>query len=213
MRITHFALAGISLAALAACDSPSAPPPPAGGESAATGAAGNVAGPALRIVGSSTVYPFTTAVAENFKRKFPAAATPIVESTGTGGGIKLFCGGVGTQHPDIANASRRIKASEVEMCNTNGVKQIVEVQVGLDGIALAQAKAADDMDLTPRADLPRARRDQARRLEEHRHDLEPDRRQAPQSQDRGARPAADVGHARRLQRTRHGGRLRARSRT
>ena len=94
----------------------------------------------VRVVGSSTVYPFTTAVAEQFKRRFPQFEPPIVESTGTGGGIKLFCGGVGTQHPDIANASRRIKASEVAMCAKNGVTQVVEIQVGLDGIALAQAK-------------------------------------------------------------------------
>lgn len=149
MRITSLALAGIGLMALAACDSSPAPTPPTDGETAGTVAAGNVSGPALRIVGSSTVYPFTTAVAENFRRKYPAAAAPIVESTGTGGGIKLFCGGVGTQHPDIANASRRIKKSEVELCAANGVKEIVEVQVGLDGIAIAQAKSDADMDVTP----------------------------------------------------------------
>jgi phosphate transport system substrate-binding protein len=147
MRTLSLALAGLSLAALAACDSAPTSPAQQGGDTAV--AAGNVSGPALRIVGSSTVYPFTTAVAESFKRKYPAAATPIVESTGTGGGIKLFCGGVGIQHPDIANASRRIKKSEVELCNANGVSQIIEVQVGLDGIALAQAKADADMDLTP----------------------------------------------------------------
>jgi phosphate transport system substrate-binding protein len=141
MRFTRFALLGAGLAALAACDS--APTAPAGGESAAA------SGPALKIVGSSTVYPFTTAVAESFKNKNPGVPAPVVESTGTGGGIKLFCGGVGLEHPDIANASRRIKKSEVELCNANGVKQIVEVQVGLDGIALAQAKADAAMDLTP----------------------------------------------------------------
>ena len=148
MRTTSLALAGIGLLALAACDSSPAPTPPQGGDTAATGGI-NVSGPALRIVGSSTVYPFTTAVAENFRRKYPAAAAPIVESTGTGGGIKLFCGGVGTQHPHIANASRRIKKSEVELCNANGVKQIVEVQVGIDGIAVAQAKSDAEMDVTP----------------------------------------------------------------
>lgn len=148
MRTTSLALAGIGLLTLAACDSSPAPTPPQGGDTAATGGV-NVSGPALRIVGSSTVYPFTTAVAENFRRKYPAAAAPIVESTGTGGGIKLFCGGVGTQHPDIANASRRIKKSEVELCNTNGVKQIVEVQVGLDGIAIAQSKSDAHLDVTP----------------------------------------------------------------
>jgi phosphate transport system substrate-binding protein len=150
---TRFALLGISLGALAACDSsPSntATAPSPGGETANEAGAVNVAGPAIRIVGSSTVYPFTTAVAESFKRKYPSASTPIVESTGTGGGIKLFCGGVGLDHPDIANASRRIKPSEVELCNQNGVKQIVEVQVGLDGIAIAQAKSDEDLKLTPR---------------------------------------------------------------
>ena len=149
MRTTSLALAGIGLLALAACDSSPAPTPPQGGDTAATGGV-NVSGPALRIVGSSTVYPFTTAVAENFRRKYPAAAAPIVESTGTGGGIKLFCGGVGTQHPDIANASRRIKKSEVELCNANGVKQVVEIQVGLDGLALAQSKTDADLALTTR---------------------------------------------------------------
>ena len=81
----------------------------------------------ISIVGSSTVYPFTTTVAEQFGRagKFK---TPKVESTGTGGGIKLFCNGVGVQHPDIANASRRIKQSEVDTCAKNGVKDIVEVK-------------------------------------------------------------------------------------
>src|SRR5687767_3455836 len=87
----------------------------------------------VTVVGSSTVYPFTTTVAEQFGRagKFK---TPKVESTGTGGGIKLFCAGVGVQHPDVANASRAIKASEVEACTKAGVKEIIEVKVGYDGI-------------------------------------------------------------------------------
>ena len=91
------------------------------------------------ISGSSTVFPFTTTVAEQFGRggKFK---TPKVESTGTGGGIKLFCAGIGPQHPDVANASRRIKASEVEGCAKNGVKEILEVKIGYDGIVLANAK-------------------------------------------------------------------------
>ncbi len=93
----------------------------------------------IRIVGSSTVFPFSTAVAEEFGRttKFK---TPIVESTGTGGGIKLFCSGVGVQNPDIANASRRIKDSEVEQCAKNGVTEITEVKIGFDGIVFANAK-------------------------------------------------------------------------
>ncbi len=116
-----------------------------GAAAASTVAAGLVQAQAARdyifIVGSSTVYPFTTAVAEQFGRagKFK---TPKVESTGTGGGLKLFCAGVGPQHPDITNASRRIKASEVESCAKNGVKDIVEVKVGFDGIVLANAKSA-----------------------------------------------------------------------
>ncbi len=99
------------------------------------------------IVGSSTVYPFTTAVAEQFGRagKFK---TPKVESTGTGGGLKLFCGGVGPQHPDVANASRRIKATEVDTCAKNGVKDILEVKIGFDGIVLANEKGAPAFNLT-----------------------------------------------------------------
>lgn len=95
----------------------------------------------LRIVGSSTLYPFVTAVAEQFKRTNPQFPGPIVESTGTGGGIKLFCAGVGERFPDVANASRRIKASEIEDCRKNGVTDIIEVQIGLDGLAVAQGRA------------------------------------------------------------------------
>ena len=90
----------------------------------------------IRIVGSSTVYPFATAVAEEFGRggKFK---TPIIESTGTGGGMKLFCAGVGVEHPDISNASRRIKQTEFDQCAKNGVKEITEVKIGYDGIVIA----------------------------------------------------------------------------
>jgi phosphate transport system substrate-binding protein len=100
----------------------------------------------IRIVGSSTVFPFATAVAETFGKTsgFP---TPVVESTGSGGGLKLFCAGVGEEHPDITNASRRIKASEVETCAKNGIT-ITEVKVGFDGIVLANSKAAPTYDLT-----------------------------------------------------------------
>ena len=94
----------------------------------------------IRAVGSSTVYPFATAVAERFARANPAAGAPIIESTGTGAGMKLFCAGVGERFPDIENASRRIKASEVKLCAANGVTAITEVQVGLDGIAFATSK-------------------------------------------------------------------------
>jgi phosphate transport system substrate-binding protein len=86
------------------------------------------------------VYPFAKAVAERMARTNPRAGTPIIESTGTGAGMKLFCAGVGERFPDIANASRRIKASETKACAANGVNQITEIQVGIDGIVLATAK-------------------------------------------------------------------------
>ena len=101
----------------------------------------------IRIVGSSTVYPFTTTVAEQFG-KTGGGKTPIVESTGTGGGLKLFCAGVGEATPDIANASRPIKKAEFEDCQKNGVKDIVEIKIGLDGIVLAMSKNAPDLSLT-----------------------------------------------------------------
>ncbi len=103
----------------------------------------------IRIVGSSTVYPFATVVAEEFGRNSDFK-TPIIESTGSGGGLKLFCAGVGVDHPDITNASRRIKASEVELCASNGVDAITEVQIGFDGIVLANANSAPKMALTLR---------------------------------------------------------------
>lgn len=103
----------------------------------------------ISIVGSSTVYPFATTVAEQFGRasKFK---TPKVESTGSGGGLKLFCSGVGVEYPDIANSSRRIKSSEVEGCATNGVNEIVEVKIGYDGIVLANSKQSSRVSLTTR---------------------------------------------------------------
>src|SRR6478609_6459853 len=85
----------------------------------------------IRIVGSSTVYPFTTTVAEHFG-KAGGGKTPVVESTGTGGGIKLFCAGVGEGHPDATNASRAMKKSEFEDCQKNGVKDVVEIKIGFD---------------------------------------------------------------------------------
>src|SRR5688572_9707614 len=91
----------------------------------------------MRAVGSSTVYPFAKAVAERVARVNPRLGTPIVESTGTGAGMKLFCGGVGARFPDVANASRRMKASEAKLCAANGVTKITEIQVGIDGIAFA----------------------------------------------------------------------------
>jgi phosphate transport system substrate-binding protein len=110
------------------------------------------AGPALardqiRIVGSSTVFPFTTTVAENFG-KTSGMKTPVVESTGTGGGMKLFCSGAGEDTPDMTNASRRIKKSEFEECVKNGVTEIVEIKVGFDGLSIAASKEAAPMKLT-----------------------------------------------------------------
>jgi phosphate transport system substrate-binding protein len=110
------------------------------------------AGPALardqiRIVGSSTVYPFTTTVAENFG-KTSGMKTPVVESTGTGGGMKLFCAGAGEDTPDMTNASRPIKKSEFEDCAKNGVTDIVEVKIGFDGLTIAASKDAPAMKLT-----------------------------------------------------------------
>jgi phosphate transport system substrate-binding protein len=101
----------------------------------------------ISIVGSSTVYPFATVVAEQFG-KTTKFKTPKIESTGSGGGLKLFCAGVGVQHPDITNASRRIKKSECEMCDKNGVTDIVEVKIGYDGIVLANSKKSAPMKLT-----------------------------------------------------------------
>jgi phosphate transport system substrate-binding protein len=101
----------------------------------------------IKIVGSSTVYPFSTAVAENFGRS-TSFKTPIVESTGSGGGLKLFCAGTGAKHPDITNASRRIKASEVELCASNDVNDIIEVKIGYDGIVLANSRKSTRMELT-----------------------------------------------------------------
>ena len=96
----------------------------------------------MRAVGSSTVYPFAKIVAERIARANPRLGTPIIESTGTGAGMKLFCAGVGERFPDVENASRRMKASEAKLCASNGVTQITEIQVGLDGVTLATAKAS-----------------------------------------------------------------------
>ncbi len=104
----------------------------------------------IHIVGSSTVYPFATAVAERFTRANPGIAAPVIESTGTGAGMKLFCAGVGERFPDITNASRRMKASEAKTCTANGVRQITEIQVGLDGIVLAGSKQSPALNLTSR---------------------------------------------------------------
>ena len=103
----------------------------------------------INIVGSSTVYPFATVVAENFGRG-SAFKTPKIESTGSGGGMKLFCAGLGTDHPDITNASRRMKSGELETCRENGVQDVVEIKIGYDGIVVANAKGAPAVQLTLR---------------------------------------------------------------
>jgi phosphate transport system substrate-binding protein len=103
----------------------------------------------ISIVGSSTVYPFSTVVAERFG-KSTKFATPKVESTGSGGGLKLFCSGVGSATPDITNASRAIKSSEIKLCAKNGIKDIIEVTVGYDGIVLANTTAAKQISLSRR---------------------------------------------------------------
>ena len=103
----------------------------------------------LKVVGSSTVYPFTTAVAEQFQRANPGTSV-IVESTGTGAGMKLFCSGVGANTPDLSNASRRIKTSELEDCNKNGVNQVIEFPVGIDGLTVIESVNAEPMQLSLR---------------------------------------------------------------
>jgi len=134
--IKNFAILAVSALALAACQDQ------AGG--------GDAAGSRdqIRAVGSSTVFPFSTAVAEQFVNNNPGMKSPIIESTGTGAGMKLFCAGVGAGHPDIENASRRMKASEFEMCQKNGVTEIVEMQIGYDGLAIAESKEGAPMKLT-----------------------------------------------------------------
>ncbi|NQU56939.1 MAG: PstS family phosphate ABC transporter substrate-binding protein [Rhodospirillales bacterium] len=101
----------------------------------------------IRIVGSSTVYPFSTTVAEQFG-KTSSFKTPIVESTGSGGGLKLFCSGIGEKYPDITNASRRIKKSEIARCAKNGIADVIEVKVGYDGIVMANSKKSAPFKLT-----------------------------------------------------------------
>ena len=105
------------------------------------------AGGQIKIVGSSTVYPFTTAVAEEFQRANPGTSV-IVESTGTGGGIKLFCSGVGGQFPDAVNASRAMKASEYADCAKNGAPKVIELPVGIDGLTLIEGKDGPGLNLT-----------------------------------------------------------------
>ncbi len=104
----------------------------------------------MRAVGSSTVYPFAKIVAERIARANPRLGTPIIESTGTGAGMKLFCAGVGERFPDVENASRRMKASEAKLCAANGVSAVTEIQVGIDGISFATAKSSPLTNVTQR---------------------------------------------------------------
>jgi len=101
----------------------------------------------IRIVGSSTVFPYTQAVAEQYAASTGSSA-PVVESTGTGGGMQIFCGGVGPDHPDITGASRAMKKSEYELCQQNGVDNVTEVLLGYDGLSIAHASSAPDISLT-----------------------------------------------------------------
>ncbi|HEX9770028.1 MAG TPA: substrate-binding domain-containing protein [Kiloniellales bacterium] len=101
----------------------------------------------IRIVGSSTVFPYTQAVAEEFANNTGLAA-PVVESTGTGGGMKIFCQGLGEGHPDITGASRAMKKSEYDLCISNGVDNISEALLGYDGLSIAVSRQGDALDLT-----------------------------------------------------------------
>jgi len=134
-KFTKLAMVAVSSLALASCG--------------ASGGSGD-ARESVRSVGSSTVFPFAKAVAESLARSNPEIRSPIIESTGTGGGMKLFCAGLGAATPDIANASRRMKASEFADCQENGVADVIELQVGLDGIAFASAQGGIELQLTPK---------------------------------------------------------------
>lgn len=134
----HVAIVALSALTLAGCNDQA-------GDGAGAGARDQI-----RAVGSSTVFPFGTAVAEQFVNNNPGMKSPIIESTGTGGGMKLFCAGVGAAHPDIENASRRMKKGEFEDCQKNGVTEIIEIQIGVDGLAFAESKKGPGYKLTPK---------------------------------------------------------------
>ncbi|MBV7258800.1 substrate-binding domain-containing protein [Erythrobacter crassostreae] len=131
---TTIAMALMASVSLVACDS----------------ASGGGSRDSIRAVGSSTVFPFAKQVAESFARSNPEFNSPLIESTGTGGGIQLFCSKEGADSPDMANASRRMKVSEFESCLENGVQDVIELQVGLDGIAFASAQEGIQLNLTPK---------------------------------------------------------------
>lgn len=138
----HMALIAAAILALCACH-----------DQANDGGAGSRE--QIQVVGSSTIYPFTALIAEQFVNKTPGIRAPVIESTGTGAGMKLFCSGVGAAHPDVENASRRITPSEFAACRKHGVDKIMEIQLGIDGIAFAEAKRGAKLALTP-LDLYRA---------------------------------------------------------
>jgi phosphate transport system substrate-binding protein len=108
--------------------------------------AGTASAREIKIVGSSTVYPYTQAVAEEFAKK--GGTAPTVESTGTGGGMKIFCQGIGEEHPDMTGASRAMKKSEFELCDKNGVKDVTEVLLGYDGLSIANSRKGKKIDIT-----------------------------------------------------------------
>ena len=114
------------------------------------GCDGSSAAQSVHAVGSSTVYPFAKLVAENFSRTYPDMRSPLIESTGTGNGIQLFCSGLGPNTPDMVNASRRMKVSEFEACAANKVDEVIELQVGLDGIAFASKQGGIMLNLSPK---------------------------------------------------------------
>jgi phosphate transport system substrate-binding protein len=114
---------------------------------ASMSATSSMARESIEVVGSSTVYPFSTVVAERYGRA-SGKLTPKIESTGSGGGMKLFCSGVGTNYPDITNSSRRMKSSEFKKCQANGVKEVIEVQVGYDGIVIANSVESAPVELS-----------------------------------------------------------------
>ena len=150
----------------------------------------------MRAVGSSTVYPFAKAVAERIARANPQdPGTPIIELTGTGAGMKLFCAGVGERFPDVEHASRRMKASEAKQCKANGVTAITEIQVGIDGLALATVALDRAQQPDPARHLHGDRQDAVRQAQPG-QDLEGRQRQAAGDPDPRLRPAADLGHAR-----------------
>lgn len=132
-KIRNLAIAAVSAVALAAC-----------------GGTGSASRDSIRAVGSSTVFPFAKMVAESFVLSNPDFHSPIIESTGSGGGINLFCQGIGAHTPDMANASRRMKPGEFQTCQQNGVTDIIELQVGLDGLVLASKQGGIDLNLTPK---------------------------------------------------------------